>query len=250
MKKILIILFTLALCASAFAAAETAGEPDIVGNIEDGSYTLLVHTKPGDDGWCVDGTEELEAMLSIAEAMYTDEGFFVRLAPVSDGTATVRLVHQDEDFVCDRVYTFDLLIKDGAVRESIGGSYTASPAEEEQDPCLSGEWAEKDSQITRMTVAQNADKGWNVEIVSPVTHEAYIFKADIRYDCGRDAFVYSDGEQFNAPVETDALGDPVYGGERGLFRFVQGEDGALSLVWINEFFVERTVTFVREEAGN
>ncbi len=101
-----------------------------------------------------------------------------------------------------------------------------------------------------MTVAKNADKGWHVEIVSPVTHEAYIFKANIRYDCNRDAFVYSDGEQFNAPAETDALGDPVYSGEIGIFRLVQGDDGALSLVWTNEFFVERTVTFVRGEAGN
>ena len=247
MKKVLIVLLALALSVSVCAAAETAGDPEIVGNIEDGSYTLLVRVQPGDTGWCVDGTEELDAMLTVAEAAYTDEGFFVRLDPVSDGTVTVRLLHQDGDFVCDRIFTFDLLIKDGAVRESTGGSYTASPSEEEQDPYLSGEWMEKDTRFTRMTIAKNPDKGWNAEMVSPVSHEAYVFRANIRYDCDRDAFVYRDGVQYDAPTEdTDVLGEPVYTGEIGILKFAQDGD-EIGLVWTNEFFVDRTVTFVRAE---
>ena len=253
MKKTLIILLALILCASACATAETTGEPEIIGSIVDGSYTLLVHAEPGDTGWTLDSTEELEAVLAIAEAVYTDEGYFARLVPVHDGTATVRLLHQD-GFITDRVYAFDLLVKDGAVRESTGGSYAASPSEEEQDPYLSGEWVEKDTQFTRMTITKNTVRGWNVEISSPLTHEAYIFKATIRYDCAQEAFAYNDGEQYDAPVETSeetgTPGEPVCTGESGRIQFAEDSDGTLCRVWNNVFFIDHSVVFVRTGSEN
>ena len=114
MKRVLSLLLGLLLTATAFASAETTAASDITGSIENGAYTLLIHAAPGDTGWFVETTEEMEAMLNVAEAAYTDEGFFVRLEPVSDGTVTVRILHQDDSEICDQVCTFELLIKDGA----------------------------------------------------------------------------------------------------------------------------------------
>ena len=42
------------------------------------------------------------------------------------------------------------------------------------DDCL-GEWVECETQFARMSIKENATESLDVEIVSPLTHGAYIF---------------------------------------------------------------------------
>ncbi len=249
MKKTLAILIALLLALTVFgsAAEETENDP-IVCNIENGSYTILIPVDENDAGfWYIDGEVEDGGVVWIAKAQIEDAGFVAQIDPVSDGQATVTARHEYHAMVSDQVHTWDLTVKDGAITECTGGSYTAMPAEEDLDDFFRGEWLEKDTQFTRMNVVKNPELGWNIEITSPMTHGAYVVRATAYYDCGEEAYRYFDGQRYDLPADGGELGDPVGGGLIGTLKYEVGEGGEMSLRWTEDDKPDASVSFVRAE---
>ena len=131
-------------------------------------------------------------------------------------------------------------------------------ADEGQGPDLSGEWAEADTQFTRMTVEKNPESGWDIEIVSPLTHDAYIFKATIRYDDAQYCFSYNEGNFWDVPItdsnEEPELGEAKVAGTNGTFTFT-GDPGNLILSWEDDSHPDEVLDFhkladVEEADGN
>jgi hypothetical protein len=167
---------------------------------------------------------------------------------VGDGDVTVGVRHFS-GIACDEVHTFDLHVKNGAVTESTGGSFTASPDPTEQDPLIVGKWLEKDTQFTQMTIEKNPDgKGWDVEIASPMTHGAYIFKATIYYDCELDSFVYDNGKIWDVPIteeENPELGEARITGATGSLSFGGAEKNP-TLVWYSDMTPDQNIVFEKD----
>ena len=120
---------------------------------------------------------------------------------------------------------------------------------EETGASLSGTWLEKDTQFTRMDLAARADGGLDAEIISPMTHGAYVFRASLRFDAGESAFLYRDGCFWNVPItdsEETVLGEPAVTGTSG--RILMEEGGAV-LRWIRDGEPAEEIVFVREDAS-
>ena len=250
MKKILMFVLVLCLAAgmAAIAFAESADNTEIKCELTNGSYVIRISLAENDEGWYADEMLDNASVVKLGSAEKQDGCFVVRYDPVADGTATVSVRHYYCASACDQAHTWDLVVKDGKIEECVGGSYTANPAEEEQDPFISGEWLEKDTQFTKMTVTKNEARGWDVEAVSPMTHGAYIFKATVQYDCYLDAFVYDKGKFFNLPLEGNDLGEPTAAGATGSLKLEADEENNLSLVWAKDEAPEEAVRF--EKSGN
>ena len=217
---------------------------DVLCEIDNGAYVIRIPTAEGENAWHADAVHPDGAIKEITTAEMKDGCYEVRFVPEQDGESTVNVYHFN-GYSCDQMFSFVLKAQDGAVLESTGGSYTASPAEEDQDPFISGEWLEKDTQFTNMTIAKNPEKGWDVEIVSPMTHEAYVFRATIYFDCADDAFIYDGGALYSLTADGEAAAEPDRDDLHGEIK-PQGENEEnLLLVWINEGSVEKNVVFER-----
>ena len=121
--------------------------------------------------------------------------------------------------------------------------------EADMDQYLSGEWLEVDTEFTQMTITRNEAQGWDVEIASPLTHGAYIFKTTIQYDDDQQCFTYDKGKFWDVPIteeENPELGEAVIAGTIGTFTFA-GDD--LILTWVDDSQPERKVRFERADAG-
>jgi len=231
---------------------EQSLDADTVGEFVDGSYYFRLKIREGDAGqWVADDLSQDNSVVRLGGTKMANDGVYeVRYDPVADGEMNVAVRHFVEG-VCDEVHDFILRVKDGKITENVGGSYTASPDDSDLDPVLSGEWAEVNTQFTQMTVTRNEGRGWNVEIVSPLTHGAYVFKANIAYDCDLDGFVYSDGTFYNVPIsdeENPDLGEPVAKDVSGIFHFegAEGEnDGEIRLSWYNSRQPDEQIVFER-----
>ena len=231
MKRLFGCVIALAMILSAAAVTgEETGTAQVVGNIEDGAYVLTVRTDPDDTGeWRADEMAQDDTVVRLAFSG-TEEGVFTaRYEPTGDGQVSVCLRHYS-GFVCDRMHGFDLLVKDGKVQEAVGGFYTASPAEEDQDPYFSGKWLEEDSQFTALLVTKNAAGGWDVEISSPLSHGGYVIRARAYFDCDYDAFVYADGVKYDLIPGTETQERESETGLWGTLRFA-GTAEDLQLVW-------------------
>lgn len=257
MKKQIAILMTLALLLCAMTAlAETDSAPagtKINCQIVDGSYVIRIDDPEGDLGWIADDMAQDESVVKLCDTGLIEDTFVVRYDPVDDGDVTVSVRHYT-GIACDEIHTFDLHVENGAVTESTGGSYTASPDEADLDPYLSGEWLESETQFTQMTIAKNAERGWDVEIASPLTHGAYVFKTTIYYDCDKDCFVYDKGKFWDVPITDEAnpeLGGAKIAGTAGTFS-IAGDEQRLSLIWTDydERHGEITVIFERVTASD
>ena len=249
MKKTIAILTALALllcAAAAFAENEPAAEGAKVRcEIVEGSYVIQVDNPDGDPGWIADDMAQDDSVVKLFDADQIEDTFVVRYDPAGDGDVTVALRHFT-GIACDELYTFDLHVENGAVTESTGGSYTASPDEAELDPFLSGEWAESETQFARMTVSKNAERGWDIEITAPLTHGAYVFKATVWYDCELDSFVYDQGAFWEVPITEEPdpdLGEAKITGTSGSFAFAGDEQG-VSLAWTDSGETAEPVVFV------
>ena len=253
MKKIAALLLSLTLAVTFGAAmAETTGnDPQISGEITDGFYYLRVKLDPNDAGaWRVDDLAQDQSVLSLDGVEETEDTLTARYAPEGDGEMTIALRHVT-GFVCDELHTFDLRVADGKITENFGGSYTASPAEEEQDPFFSGDWTEAETQFTAMKITKNAEGGWDVEITSPMTHGAYVFTATVYYDCELNAFVYENGARCDllpSEGEEPAVSEPTATELYGTITLAGEDEEHLSLVWYDSQKPEETVTFVRADA--
>ena len=242
---VLITALALLLCGSA-ALAENAAT-DVNAFIDEGGFVIQIPDPEGDLGWVADDMAQDDSVVKLYDADLIEDTFVVRYEPVDDGDMCVGVRHYT-GIACDEVLTWDLRVADGAVREVIGGSHIASPDEAEQDPYLSGEWLEAETQFTQMTIEKNAELGWDVEIISPMTHGAYVFKTTLYYDCDLDSFVYSTGKYWDVPItdseEEVELGDAKVADATGCFAFAgDGED--MLLTWHDDQHPEQEIVFER-----
>ena len=129
----------------------------------------------------------------------------------------------------------------------------AALAEETADispeDCL-GQWVECETQFTQMTIEKDPAEGWDVEITSPLTHGAYIFKTTIQYDEDLRCFIYNKGEFWDVPVteeENPELGEAKITGTAGLLAF-SGDEENLILAWVDDSQPEKEVLFERADA--
>ena len=130
---------------------------------------------------------------------------------------------------------------------------SAALAEETADispeDCL-GQWVECETQFTQMTIEKDPAEGWDVEITSPLTHGAYIFKTTIQYDEDLRCFIYNKGEFWDVPVteeENPELGEAKITGTAGLLAF-SGDEENLILAWVDDSQPEKEVLFERADA--
>ena len=253
MKKTIAMLLMAALLACcAFASADGPHGNTVKCEIDsDGGYVIRIAVSPGEGGeWVASDMAQDDSVVILDYARPEGGEFVVRYAPVGDGDMSVVVKHMD-GVACDRVHTFDLRVQNGRVTESFGGSYAQSPSEEELDAFLSGEWLEYETQFDTMTVVK-ADRGWRVEVVSPMTHGAYVCRMTIFYDCELDEFVYADGGIWDVDGYTGEgtdLGTPAETDVYGCFRFVQTGEDTMGLEWYSSTALEdRDITFVRSDA--
>ncbi len=118
------------------------------------------------------------------------------------------------------------------------------------DAALIGDW-ETEDQFSRMTIEKNpGGEDWDVEIASPLTHGAYIFKTTIRYDDERHCFTYNKGKFWDVPItdsdEAPALGEAKVAGTMGAFTFT-GDPENLILTWEDDSRPGETVVFYRAD---
>ena len=211
-----------------------SAEPVITGTIENGSYILQVALEENETGkWTAEDMSESDSAVNLNYARLENGIFEARFDPAADGKATVVVKHMN-GIACDRAHTFDLLVKDGQIREVTGGSFAVSPAPGELNGYFAGEWREKDTQFTVMTISEGSEGVLNAEIISPVTHGAYLFRMSLRYDCLLEAFVYDDGAVYDLPI-TDSdefiLGEPIKKDLGGCLMLKADENGQETLVW-------------------
>ena len=230
----LMLALLLALALLPAALNEEVGELHgaIAGSLEDGSYVIRIPVEQDDLGWFAQEPAQDEAV-KLAETKTEDGCFVVKYDPVHDGDATVIVRHFYCAAACDQCHGWYLAVRDGKIQEVTGGSYTAIPRAEEVDPCFSGAWLEKDTQFTHLTVKKNEALGWDVEIVSPLTHGAYKFVATVYQDAYQDGFVYDKGKIFDLPADYEEgmdLGQPAQSGLSGILEF-EGSSEGVFLVW-------------------
>lgn len=250
LRTLLTALLALNLIVSC-AMAETAPMSQIAGEVdaESGFYLVRIHTTREDaSNWAA--LIEEDAAVALDGAEENDEGLTIRIAPVEDGEAVVGLAHM-KDGVCVELHELTLPVKDGKIQEPTGGSYTASPSDEELAAVLEGEWIEAETQFTAMDIARAENGGFDVTIVSPVTHGAYVIKAVARYDCQSDALVYSEGQVYEAPIteaETSDVGPLVSEDAMGTLAFEGTSEEDLRIVWTNAQDPVNSVIFERAAA--
>ncbi len=237
MKHTKTLLLTLAVILGAACqagAAETEPEP-ITGSIEDGRYVIQVPVEEGDLGWAADAGEQDDTVVQLESEEIGDGYYTAIFRPVNDGIKTVVLRHYD--IVCDQIHTFDLKVENGAVTESVGGSFTASPDDESLAPYILGGWVETEEKMDFMDISKNEEKGWDVEITSVDPSGMYLFRGTMYYDCDFDEFLCPYGELYEMPETTGEeepeLGEPVEEGFSGAFRFAGTDEANLKLEWLN-----------------
>jgi len=252
MKKILSLLTAgvmLFFLSGALAQAEEAAGSRIVGRFEDGCYFLTVQANPDDAGeWTADEMAQDDSVVALAYARMENGAFVAKYEPRGDGEVSVQLRHYTEHRVCDEIHTFDLLVKDGKVQENTGGSYTASPLEEDLNPWFSGEWLEKDTQFITLDVTRQIAGGWLVEMTSPLSHGAWLLRATAYFDCDYNAFVYADGVKYDLPTEDGAPEVKMAENLWGTLRFSE-EEAPKELVWYGmELSEGQEISFERAPA--
>ena len=252
MKKWIATLLTLALLLCGATALAQAGEEAVVCAIEDGSYVIRIPDPSGDLGWLADDMAQDDTVVRLAEEGLEDGEYVVRYEPAGDGDVAVHVRHYT-GIACDEIFGWDLRVQDGAVQECVGGSYAVSPDAADQDPYLSGEWLQAEAQYAQMSIAMNpSGRAWDVEIASPMTHGAYIFKTTIYYDCDVNGFVYDKGKFWDVPItdsdEAVELGEAKLAGTMGTFT-LSGDEQNPCLTWYDDHDPEATVIFERATDG-
>lgn len=249
MKRLIAVIMTmtLLLCSmTALAEADSASAGTRVNSmIDEGSFVIQIDV--GEDmNWVADDMAQDDSVVQLAYADILEDTFVARYDPTGDGEVSVDVRHYS-GIACDRVLTWDLRVADGAVQEVIGGGETLPAADEDLDPSLSGEWLEAETQFTQMTIEKNPESGWDVEIASPLTHGAYVFKTTVYYDCEMNSFVYDKGKFWDVPIteeENPELGEAKIAGTTGRLAFTGDEENP-RLSWYDDQLPEQEVLFER-----
>ena len=250
MKKLFAMILAAALLLCSFAAFAEAPEAQIKGEIVNGSYVIHIPDDNGDLGWLADEMAQDDTVVKLARAELADKEFVAQYDPTGDGEVTVGIRHYT-GIACDKYQTWDLSVKNGAVVEVTGGSYTASPAPETFDPQMIGEYNSADGMAV-MTVTKNeGGRAWDVEINGASSQGGYVFKTTVYYDCEMNRFVYDQGKTWDAPItEDDApaeLGEAKAAGQAGAFFFT-GDPEDMILTWMRDEDAENTIDFQRKDA--
>jgi len=233
MKKMIAILMAAALCLTGFSMAESVpadGNDKFNTLIEDGEFIIQVDSK-GDLAWLADDMAQDPTVVELAFMDTIEDTFVARYAPTGDGDVTVGVRHYS-GIACDELMTWDLHVEDGAVQEVIGGSHAVTIMDGQMDEAMLGEWLEKDTQYTSMTIEKNPTRGYDIAIVSPVSHGAYVFKTSVLFDCEMNSFVYDKGKFWDIDgnyEEGTVLGEARTAGTTGSFAF--SDDAGSVLEW-------------------
>lgn len=249
MKKIFVIIMAAALLLCAAALAE-APVNEVKCDIVDGSYVIRIPNENGDLGWMANEMAQDDTVVKLARAEQEGDDFVVQYDPTGDGEMHVDVRHY-VGIACDEYYTWDLVVKDGAVVEVTDGSYTASPNPEIFDSTLIGEYESADG-MAAMTVTKNeGGRAWDVEINGAMSQGGYVFKTTIYYDCELNRFVYDKGKTWNVPItdseEAPVLGEAAVAGQSGAFYFT-GDPADMILTWLRDEDSMNTVDFQRKDA--
>ena len=232
-------IVAMVLILAAFALCAATSEVGLIGNeLRNGSYIFRIPTdEENPNAWeatVVTG----DNVVQLVEKGIRDGAFEARFDPLSDGEATVAARHSD-GIVCDRALSWGLTVVEGEVKDIVFIADITGPIVD-----VTGEWREADTQFTTLIFSANPEKGWDVEITSPLTHGAYIFRATANYDCALNAFVYDNGAFYDVPIgEASELGAPVSVGTAGNLAF----NSAGRLVWRDSQRVDETVAFEKTE---
>lgn len=240
---LIVMMIAILISTAALAERETA----IKGEFVNGSYVIRIPVSEDDNGWYADEVAGDAPVVKLVGPRMEDGCFVVQYDPLRDGEVTVSVRHFYCDIACDQAHTWDLAVRDGEIQEVTGGSYTAVSSEEEVSPFLVGQWVQKDAQFTQMTITKNSEMGWDMEIVSPLTHGAYKMTATIYQDCYKDAFLYGQGMRYELPTdytENMDLGEPDTVTPAGSFQ-LGGTEDALTLTWTVEDMSEEAIVFER-----
>ena len=252
MKKVLALVLSavmlFAVCAAYAEEAEEAAAAQITGKIEDGAYVISMKVNPEETGeWRADEMAQDDSVVKLVSSGLEDGVFTALYEPTGDGEVTVGLRHITEHNTCDELHTFDLRVKDGKVQEETGGSYLATAPDDELDPFFSGKWLEKDTQFTVLTAAKKDGDDWDVEIMSPLTHGAWLIRASVYQDC-EQGLVYADGARYDLQPDGEPAEKAAAEGLWGTLSF-GGTADAIELTWYDMELSQNgeTVTFVKAE---
>ena len=230
---LMLLLILMLCCAGAALAEDGQDENPIVGNIVEGSYILRIPVQVDEAGeWVADDMSQDDSVVKLNYAKLENGAFEVRYDAAGDGEVTVAVWHRN-GIACDQVHTFELVVKDGKIQDTTGGSYTAAPGDAELAELFAGEWREQETQANDMTIAANEEGSLTAEIVSPAAHGAYLFRMTLHYDCELDAFVYNDGVAYELPItdgEEAELGDPIHENLDGRFQVAADEENKTVLL--------------------
>ena len=254
----MVLLLAAALCAGITAAiAEALPQGNaLLGGLEDGNYVVRIPcTQEEASFWAAEDDPNEEKIVSLVFAGWEDGAFTARYAPgADDGEITLDVTRFDDRGAAREIYSFDLRVRDGAMLEPAGGAYEAAPSDEELDPYIAGEWRQEETQWESLFAERNPEGGWDIEIISPLTHGAAVFLGNFRFSCGENALVCTDGALYEAPItdgETEAgygalISDGLYA---RIFLLPDSEAGDnLKLDAYTDMHEDGPVTFVRVEA--
>jgi len=254
MKKVFAMVLAAAMLLLACAAYAEDGTENFVaqitGKIDDGSYVISLKADPEDSGeWRADEMAQDDSVVKLASSGTENGVFTARYEPTGDGEVTVTLRHINKHNTCDEMHTFDLLVKDGKVQEETGGSYLATSPDDMLDPVLSGKWLEKDTQFTVLNVTKKDGEGWDVEILSPVSHGAWLIRATAYQDCEFEGLVYADGVRYDLTPEGEPEKKEAASGLWGTLSF-GGTEENIQLIWYDMEMFENGETVTFERADN
>lgn len=230
--------------------SEAIDERGIEGEILDGNYVLRVPVDADDPGeWIADDMSQDDSVVKLASAELKDGVYTITYEPTGDGVITAAVRHITNG-ACDRLYTYDLEVKDGKATGVTGGSYTESPSNEMISEYITGEWLEAETQFTQAEIIDNPAGGFDVTIISPATHGSFIIKATMYYDCETDNFVYENGSVYEVPItdsEEEDPGEAVRTDASGTITIIpdEAQEKIASLEWRTSENPEDAVAFVK-----
>ncbi len=232
-KQIIALMLALLTLTAAFCACAEETGAAITGSLNDGVYTA---TFPAASAGAWEASVTDGSALEIAsESLGEDGSYTVTVAAAAEnGTGTLTVARRVGAARVE-AHTMDLTVENSAVTEVTGGSYTAVTPEDELAEALVGEWTtDPEANLLVMTVVRSAEGGFDVELVSAVSHGAKLWKMTVFEDCVDCALVYENGCLYDAPVDGSETGDAIGEGLCGSFLMGVREDGTLFLQWNGE----------------
>ena len=216
--------------------------------IVEGSFVVQIPVAEGNDGWQADDMSQDDSVVKLYDADIIEDTFVARYDPTGDGDMAVCVKHMN-GIACDEAFTWDLRVKGGVVQEIIGGSHAQAPDEAELNPQIAGDWQIDDIVMAGMTIAKNEGRGWALEIRSAFP-KARVFRANVCFDCERNALVFNDGIYYDFEIDNTPegkVGEALASDVEGSLALTADEEGNIILAWYNALETDETARFHRPE---